>query len=129
MPQELPDHIQTLDAESIPALDNGAFGDAINKAFRTIFSDILDRPSNAQGKPEKRKLKIEIDFIPEVEEQDKRALTGIKIEPKVQGDIPAIVGGLTDVRFVGKTPCFNKDCPTNFYQKPLSLDFDEQPAA
>lgn len=129
MPQELPEHIQTLDAQSIPALDNGSFGDAINKAFRIIFADILDRPSNAQGKPEKRKLKIEIDFIPEVEEQDKRALKGIKIEPKVQGDIPAIVGGLTDVRFVGKTACFNRDCPENFYQKPLPYEQPERAAS
>ena len=122
----LPNHIKRIDASTIASLDNGAFGDAINRALTLLFQDILDRPSNAAGKVESRVLKIEIALTPEVEEQDRKALTGIRLEPKVKGDVPATVGGITDVRFVGSSPCFNQDNPSEFYQKSLLSGLQEE---
>ena len=122
-------HIKPIDAESIPMLDNGAFGDAINRALTILFRDILDRPSNAAGKVESRVLKIEICLTPEVDEVDRKLLTGIKLEPKVKGDCPATVGGITDVRFVGSTPSFNQDNPSEFYQRSLLTALREQDEA
>lgn len=130
MPPTPDAHIVALNAETIGRLDSGRFGAAINRAIRLIAADINDRPANAAGKTERRKLKIEIAFEPVCEydqETREKTLVAIHVEPRVFGTCPPTVGSVHQMKFKNAAPHFNVDAPHSFDSRPL-FDLDDEPA-
>jgi len=118
-----------ISADNIAKMDNGMLGMQIDRLIEGIIKDICNRPANVAGKCEVRELTLKLKFTPEVQvDQNTRQteLTAIKVQPVVETKIPAVTGGLTDVRLVGGKPMFNEGNPANFAQGAL---FDEQQRA
>lgn len=121
------DHIIPVCCQSIHLLDNGAFGNAVNRQIGQIIADINDRPHNAELKPEKRKLKIEIEFEPELRiDAGVAQLEAINMTPSVAGAVPKTVGSAHDVRLREGHPHFNKDIPYAFNQLPLEYGEEDE---
>lgn len=124
------DHIQPLNARSIADLDNGAFGLEIDRQLRMLARDIVDRPTDVMGKATPgRKLKLAFDLTPIVEfdqQQGISVLTGISVEPSIDGTMPKVSGGKTESRINSDGGLvFNKAIPAKFDQRPLFPETEE----
>lgn len=125
-------HIRQLELATLAELDNGNFGRAVRQALAAVIKDIDNRPANIAGKVEARKVNIELKLEPVVEydeDSGRYKLSGIALEPTCKSILPPVRGGITDVKLRRGVPHFNRDCPRNFHEKPLPLEYDDQPAA
>lgn len=121
----LPDHLRELRIETIGDLDAGAFGMLCNSYLKTILNDLRNRPASGGGKPEKRKLRVELEFIPRVEINKATRqveLTEIIVQPTASVVLPKGKGDANILREKSGMVLFNCECPTDFEQPPLPLD-------
>ena len=121
------EHVAPLIAKNLHAMDSGDLGRAIDHAIRQIQQDILSRPFNAEGKSEKRKLQITLEFEPETEfdaQTKTRELEKISVETIVKVALPALIGNKHDVRLNAGHLAFNPEIPHAFFQPSLFNEDD-----
>lgn len=89
---ELSSHIVPLTMENLGELHQGVFGVRVNKCINLLMKDIVDRPANGAGKPETRKLTIQLELTPETDLVDGVInLAGINVEATVKGAVPVFL--------------------------------------
>jgi hypothetical protein len=92
-----------LTIEHLGNLDNGKHGADVDRALDKIRQDITLRAAYTAGKPQKRKMTLEYEFTPIVQQDDRGnpQLVGISITPSIKVTTPPIRGGHNDVKVVG----------------------------
>jgi hypothetical protein len=123
------DHIQPFNSNALAGLDGGALGLELDRQIGMLCRDINDRPMDCTGKATPaRKLKVEFTLTPVIEfdkDTQSPALTGIEVEPHVDGITPKVTGGKTEVRMIRGKLLYNKSIPTKFDQMPLFPEDEE----
>lgn len=123
-------HITEFTANMLGKLDGGALGAELNRQVRAAVNDIIQRPTDVNGKPTKeRKITLELQLSPRVKHDPKTQtdeLVGINLEPKIKNTLPTVVGGVTDLRYVNGSVLYNSVNPDNFDQNPLPFPEEEE---
>lgn len=110
---------------NIGALDGGMFGAQVNAHIEAIVRDILNRRAKLNGKPERRKLKIELEFCGRVElnkATNTVEVTDIVVTPSADVALPKTRGDFNVLRIKSGNVLFNAEFPKDFEQPPLPMD-------
>ena len=123
-------HIMEFSSNVLADMDAGALGAEITRQIQIACRDIQQRPMDINGKATgSRKVKIGLSFAPILtfnKQTESKELTGIHVEPTVDGTSPAVTGGRTELRISPRGAIlFNKLVPGSFDQMPLPFEDEE----
>lgn len=109
-----------FDAAALLEMDEGMLRRDLENKIAAVIRDITGRPCNSEGKAERRRITLDLQFTPVTEFKpalNERVLTKIEVRPRVHTSLPKTSGALTQLRVVKQNgqliPFWNPDDPAD----------------